>query len=186
MRHSERRERLWQAGKQLFGTLEYQRVTVLSICKEAGLTQRYFYESYVNTESLFDEVHNRISDHIASVIATKASLRELEPADRLRALVAAYFDEIRRDPIAARVFLTEPVGAAFATHQVRLRWRKIFNSLAIQTLSASTSEIPAFVQGGVISALRGISAAWLEEGFSTSINRITEGSLRFAELLNAR
>ena len=185
-RQSERRERLWKAGRRLFGTIDYQRVTVLSICKEAGLTQRYFYESYTNTESLFDEVHCRISDRIASMIAITEIARQAGAAEGRRGLLAAYFTEIRRDPVAARVFLAEPAGDAFATHQVRLRWQQIFGSLLMSSGSAPASELPAFVRNGLISALRGISAAWLEEGFATSIDGVTEESLVFAELFNHR
>src|SRR5512139_3717483 len=42
-RKAARRERLLDAGLQLFGTPGGDRVTVSAVCAEAGLTERYFY-----------------------------------------------------------------------------------------------------------------------------------------------
>jgi len=52
-RQAERRERLMEAGLQAYGTQGFFSVTVRDICIEAKLTERYFYESFKNSEALF-------------------------------------------------------------------------------------------------------------------------------------
>lgn len=49
----ERRERFLDAGLEVFGTVGLHGATVRSLCKAAGLTERYFYESFADTDALF-------------------------------------------------------------------------------------------------------------------------------------
>ncbi len=45
-RRRARREQLMSAGLDLFAARGYTRVSVKQVCDAAGLTQRYFYESF--------------------------------------------------------------------------------------------------------------------------------------------
>src|SRR4051794_19105906 len=56
-RASQRRTQLVAAGRKLFGKSGYAAVTVRSVCVEAGLTERYFYESFSNREELLAAVY---------------------------------------------------------------------------------------------------------------------------------
>src|SRR5690348_15017019 len=47
-----RRSRLLAAGLELFGTQGYLPTTIDQVCTEAGLTKRYFYESFRSCEDL--------------------------------------------------------------------------------------------------------------------------------------
>jgi len=51
-RVASRRHRLLAAGLELFGTQGYLRTTIDQVCAEAGLTKRYFYESFQSCEEL--------------------------------------------------------------------------------------------------------------------------------------
>ena len=56
-RQSERRDRLIEAGIELFGTRGYANTPVKAICEEAGLTERYFYEAFEDREALLDQIY---------------------------------------------------------------------------------------------------------------------------------
>ena len=45
-RRDQRRQRLIDAGLQLFGTRGIAAVGIVDVCAEAGLTKRYFYENF--------------------------------------------------------------------------------------------------------------------------------------------
>src|SRR5258707_6385239 len=51
-RVASRRDRLLAAGLELFGTQGYLCTTIDQVCAEAGLTKRYFYESFRSCEEL--------------------------------------------------------------------------------------------------------------------------------------
>ena len=52
-----RRQQFLDAGLELFGSIGYRATTVRILCKQAKLTDRYFYESFTSTEDLLLEVY---------------------------------------------------------------------------------------------------------------------------------
>ena len=51
-----RRARFIEAGVELFGTQGFRGATVRGVCAAAGLTDRYFYESFPTLEALLAAV----------------------------------------------------------------------------------------------------------------------------------
>src|SRR5881628_3068614 len=47
-----RRERLIEGAIRAYGEFGYRNTTVKAVCEAAGLTERYFYESFANSEEL--------------------------------------------------------------------------------------------------------------------------------------
>ena len=61
-RAASRRERLLDAGLELFGTHGFAATGVKDVCRQAGLTDRYFYESFRDSRELFLAVFDRLTD----------------------------------------------------------------------------------------------------------------------------
>jgi len=109
-RRSERRRRLLDAGLQEIGTAGYDRTTVKGVCDRAGLTERYFYESFQDRAALLTAV---FEDVVATVTASTA--RALAAAGegayaRARAGLEGFLGALGEDPRRARVQLIEVVG----------------------------------------------------------------------------
>ena len=72
-RLAERRRRLLDAGLELFGTNGIAATTIADVCAQAGLTKRYFYESFATIDELagavFGEVTDRLVQQVAPAIA---------------------------------------------------------------------------------------------------------------------
>ena len=49
---AERRAAFLEAGFELIGTEGYRAATVRAVCKQAGYTDRYFYQLFGSTEGL--------------------------------------------------------------------------------------------------------------------------------------
>ena len=75
-----RREKLIEAGLQTYGTLGFFSVTIKDICKEAKLTERYFYESFKRSEELFEAVYLQLINELQQkvVIAVTENLPHQE------------------------------------------------------------------------------------------------------------
>jgi AcrR family transcriptional regulator len=123
-RTAERRQRFIAAAIQRFGSDGFHATTLKSLCAEAGLTERYFYESFSN----FDELLCVGYQHAAGVVMglTEAALAKAEPtpAARMRCALDAYFKAIAADPARARLLLLEIEGAsaqADAVYRAQLR-----------------------------------------------------------------
>ncbi|MGF0318820.1 TetR/AcrR family transcriptional regulator [Nocardia fluminea] len=118
-RSAERRVALLAAGLKLFGTIGYPASSVKKICDAAGLTERYFYESFTHREALLRAVYDGQIDQVRT--ATLAALAGAEPelAPQAHAGVAAFVRTVADDPRRARVIFIEVVGvsSALETHR---------------------------------------------------------------------
>lgn len=111
-RQAERRERLIEAGIELFGTRGYANTPVKAICEEAGLTERYFYEAFDDREDLLDKIFTQLlaACRKATLDAIENSGDDLEIS--MRAGLTAFAHELTRDPRRARIQEIEMVGAS--------------------------------------------------------------------------
>lgn len=111
-RRAGRRERLIDAGIELFGTRGYRNTPVKAICEEAGLTERYFYEAFEDRESLLDAINSMIHEdcRATTVKAIEDSADDLE--ESMRDGLTAFAQELTRDPRRARIQEIEVVGVS--------------------------------------------------------------------------
>src|ERR1700734_2249675 len=68
-RIAERRRQLLDAGLELFGTRGISAVGVGDVCAEAGLTKRYFYESFQSIDALAEAVFEEIRANLIARVA---------------------------------------------------------------------------------------------------------------------
>lgn len=110
-RRAERREMLIAAGVRLYGTQGFHGTGVRAICREAGLTERYFYESFANGEELLLAAFNEVIQALLTQIV-EADEPGKSAKHRVRRMLGAYYAALRAHPAAARVFLIEIVGVS--------------------------------------------------------------------------
>jgi AcrR family transcriptional regulator len=123
-RRAERRQRLLDAGLELFGTRGVAATGIGDICEQAGLTKRYFYESFASIDELAEAVFEQITDRIAErVIPAIVAGGGSDPRPALTGWVEAVVD----DPRVVRILAVEgrsgklaPSGAGFANRAVDL------------------------------------------------------------------
>jgi AcrR family transcriptional regulator len=112
-----RRARFIDAGMDLFGTQGFRGATVRGICAAAGLTDRYFYESFASLEVLLGEVYRSLTRDFAARLLSETIRSEAWEGDAAaieRQATAGYglwFDAVR-DPRFARIVLVEVLGVS--------------------------------------------------------------------------
>lgn len=116
-RQAERRARLVQAAIQCFGRDGYHGTTLKSLCAEAGLTERYFYESFANFDEILCCCYQHAAETIFSIVSADIAAARPDPMSRLRAALKSYFKVIADDPARARLTLIEIVGASDSANQ---------------------------------------------------------------------
>jgi AcrR family transcriptional regulator len=116
-RAAERRERLLEAALDLIGSDGWPAATMTAICRRAGLTERYFYESFRDREALhvalIDAIADEVETAVRQALATPAggSARAGQLA-RLHAAARAVLAILLGDPRKGRVALLEGLGSA--------------------------------------------------------------------------
>src|ERR1700761_9280591 len=104
-RQADRRERLIAAAIEVFGRWGREGATVAAICAQAGLTARYFYESFPNRDALFLEAYRLVQGELLALIE-----QARDGADPVRGALTGLYSPLAEDPGLARVFLLDPHG----------------------------------------------------------------------------
>ena len=113
------RDRLLDAGVEVFGTVGYAGSTIKSLCKQAGLSERYFYESYASRENLLREVYDDLSRQLTGHIMTALQVPCSDVEESVRAGLAAVVNFMLDDLRHARIMLVEIVGISAELEVVR-------------------------------------------------------------------
>ena len=107
-----RRTALTDAALDLIGTTGWSSATMTAICQRAGLTERYFYESFRNRDALFLDLIAGVIKRLEQAVIAAASAPGLSRRERTRRLVDASLDVLLADPRLGRVALLEGVENA--------------------------------------------------------------------------
>src|SRR3954468_21515215 len=98
-----RRAKLLDAGLELFGTRGFSSTGVKDVCREAGVTDRYFYESFNDSQALFLAVFDRLNDELFVAVATAVAECGDKPEEQLRTAIGTFIHALAADPRKPRV-----------------------------------------------------------------------------------
>src|SRR5262245_7843006 len=106
-RRAERRAQLIEAGIEVIGTQGWANTTVRGVCRQAGLTERYFYESFPDHEALLLAVYEHILVEGIQVVLTAAAAAPHDVRLTARAGIAAAVELLIDDPRKGRILVLE-------------------------------------------------------------------------------
>jgi AcrR family transcriptional regulator len=149
-RRAERRAKLMAAATHLFGTAGYAATTMKGICVEAGLTQRYFYESFANTEDLLCEVFLLESKRIRGKLLAAIQTAKTDPLSRIHAVLETYFQGLAARPDIARLLLIESPGVCARCDEL---YRQEMLKSAEQMITHVCPELPLEPANGLLPRL---------------------------------
>jgi AcrR family transcriptional regulator len=123
-RRAERRERLMNAGLDLFGGIGYGGTSIERLCTAAAVSTRNFYEEFTGREALLMALHDRVMQRAADAVAKALDRTGDAPIDqRIRSGFRAYITHTAGDPRWARIAYVEVVGVSPAVERNRAAWR---------------------------------------------------------------
>ncbi|MET9487628.1 TetR/AcrR family transcriptional regulator [Nocardia sp. NPDC006630] len=104
-RQRQRRRKLVEAAAEVIGEQGLAGLKVRALSARAGLNDRYFYESYADTDQLLFDI---LDEQLAQVMAELVALLATTPSDtrvRLRAVVEAGVASVADNPLRRRLFI---------------------------------------------------------------------------------
>lgn len=185
-RRLERRTKLLDAATRIFGERGYHSSTVRAICEEAGLTERYFYESFANTEALFIAMHKKTSDRIIASLSKAFRSAQDNADDRIYAMLDAYYSGVISDPISTRLFAIDAGFISPTAREVCSIWRHSFAQLLTDALGDAAAENSALTKRGIVLALLGVAMEWLESGFDRPKSAVIEAGMTITSALRSK
>ena len=155
-RQALRRDELINAGTALLGGESGPALTVRAVCKAAGLTERYFYESFTDRDEFVRAVYDDVCARAVAALTSSTTAR-----DAVERFVALMVD----DPTRGRVLLlaptVEPVltrsGAGWMPSFVELLQHKVTRITEMDEPGAQ-----AMAATGLLGALTALFIAYLD------------------------
>ncbi|MDH2413666.1 TetR/AcrR family transcriptional regulator [Nocardioides sp. CER19] len=181
-RAAERRGRLVEATLAVWadpGT----RTTMTAICARAGLTERYFYESFTNLDEALTAVLDAVAVEIEETSHRAAEQAGDDPVARVHASVAAFMQLLADDPRKGRVAIIE----AAAIPALRHRRTELLRHLAHRSAEEahelmglprrpdSSDEVAGLL---FIGGMAELIAAWLDGVIDATADDIVEAASR--------
>jgi AcrR family transcriptional regulator len=109
-RRTGRRARLVEAGLELLGREGWSGTTVRAVCAEAGLTERYFYESFEGRDELLLAVFDRVSEEAAAAVLAAVEAAPHDAREKAQAAIGTFVEMLTSDPRGARAILIESMS----------------------------------------------------------------------------
>jgi AcrR family transcriptional regulator len=176
-RVAERRARFIAAGLELFGTRGYQGTGVKDICREAGLTDRYFYESFRDSEALLVAVFDQLTEQLFGAVAEAVVAAGPEAEAQLRAAITTFVDALAADPRGRRVVFVEAaaVGGEAERHMraTLRRFAQLVAATALPHLGGDTEQAHV-VALSLVGTLERVAVEWHDGELGMPIERVVD------------
>lgn len=116
-RRAQRRGALLDAALEIIGTQGLAKLTVAGLCAQAGLNERYYYESFDSRDAVLTALLDGITEELAATVVAAVRTAPADTRGTARAAIAAGIHLLTDDPRKAKVALI----AGMATPELRAR-----------------------------------------------------------------
>ncbi|MCA6124623.1 TetR/AcrR family transcriptional regulator [Bradyrhizobium sp. WSM 1704] len=184
-RRTERRLKLIDAAIEVYGEVGYRSATVKAICEAAELTERYFYESFANSEALLIAAYTHVVDHLYADMTAAAAAAGDDADARLRAALTLYFTRLKEHPKPARVFLLEISGISPAVEAVTLDAGRVFSEILVPPTfdPRRSGKGPATLLAvGMIGAVISIARRWVSRQYPEPVAEVAATAASFCRV----
>ncbi|WP_334119730.1 TetR/AcrR family transcriptional regulator [Limnobacter sp.] len=186
-RKADRRLKLIDAGIKVFGSTGYHASTVKGLCQEAGLTERYFYESFNNAEALFTACYLHITDTLREKLQhVLLGMEEDNLEQATRAGLTVFFTQFKDSPQAARILLVEVLTVNRHLEELSLKTLYSFVEM-LETLAKPLIEQrkdgelagldSTLLASGLVGAVLYMAARWSLDGCKKPVEDVVENAM---------
>ncbi|QWC89605.1 TetR/AcrR family transcriptional regulator [Cupriavidus metallidurans] len=185
-RRAQRRGQLIAAAVQVYGERGYQNATVKAVCEAAGLTERYFYESFANSEALLLASFQTVTDLLLQKIELAGEAAGGDGEHRALAILRAYFGTLQCEPRSARVFLVEIGGVSKLVDEALGLSLRDFGGLLARVLMPEGKEPDPMLLAGVAGGIIHVALHWIRHGYAPDVDTVAATALQLALVLKDR
>ncbi|MFM9379372.1 TetR/AcrR family transcriptional regulator [Gordonia sp. VNK21] len=179
-RRARRRTQLIDAALDQVTEAGFGSASVRGICSRAGLTSRYFYESFANLDELFSTLLDDVADTVLSAGAEAVSAaQDAPPRERIHRGLSAAIDAILDDP--RRTALIAAVGAGDPSLQrkrldIVLRLVDSINAdpVSVPAPEQGSSALTLFLAGGALETIFGVADGRLDITRDQLVDHLTD------------
>ncbi len=180
-RRAERRRQLMDAAIRTYGEKGFRNSSVKAVCAAAGLTERYFYEWFENSEDMLRQCFQRVTGELIGKMRDAARDAGGGERERIRAALMTYLAHIKGNPPAARLFLVEMAGIGQEADGLVSASLDEFGGLLLDVAGRSLVRdgVTPLLLKGVVGGGLHVARAWVSGGYAESMEEVADTLLRF-------
>ncbi len=175
VRRAERRQRFIDAGLDVFAERGYHNSTVRSICANASLTERYFYESFSNSEDLLTAVYEYTVESLRANTLAALATPPASAEAMVESALEAFLTCIRNDPRLARILFVEVLGVSARIDALYRQAVQEFARMLLlisESITVDQKPLPEQVGRellalGLVGSVINLTASWVVMDFKT-------------------
>jgi AcrR family transcriptional regulator len=181
-RLAERRKKLLAAGIQLIGRHGFAAMTIDAVCAEAGLTKRYFYESFANREELLTEAYRVVTQEFLGSILQATTPYLNDSRKLVRAGLQQTFSFVADNPDKARLIMIEAMSVRSQLGHVYGKAYNEFVSLLVGFTKpflpdeGPGDDILAVMARGAVGAIIHLCQGWIATDFRQPMEELVSGT----------
>ena len=177
-RRAERRRLLIAAATEVYGRNGYRHSGVKQVCDAAGLTQRYFYESFNHSDELLIASYEQVAQRVRELNMAAAEAAGSDPLDRSRAMLQAYFQFLKDEPNLARLMLIDIRGISPEVDRAIERALHASSEDITRALAQPGQHFDEMLQAGILGGVIHIALYWMESGYVQPVEVVTETAMK--------
>jgi AcrR family transcriptional regulator len=175
-RIAQRRERLIDAGVELFGERGYAATSIRAVLQQSGLRDRYFGESFADLDSLLAAVYSRLIDEEISGCAAAID-KTNGGSEGARAMIDTITRSFEKNPGKARIKSREILsGGPVAREQRHAGLRRLAQLVAdLLPPSRALNSGDALLLGlGIVAAADEFLMTWMDGAAGLTRDRVVD------------
>lgn len=174
-----RRAAILDAALELFGTNGFAATSVKQICVAAGLTERYFYESFRDRQAALAGLYGILVTELRGVTETAIAVAGDDVGAAAGAGLGAFIAYLTEDPRRARVVLVEVVGVSPEIEELRHGVLRAFADLIVTVWGTQpgvdpADERPQLTAVALSGGVNNLLVDWLMTGMRQSPRLLTQ------------
>lgn len=184
VRTGRRRQAFLDAALEIFGTVGYRKATVKTLCKQAQLADRYFYESFETIEDLLvaayeDQVRALRAQMLGAFLSVPPAASSLEVVEACLRTVFSVVKDVR----VARLVWLEVAGVSARVDKLYCATMNEFASLLITLAKTKEPQwaLPKETERVLgVSLVGGVSECiqqWLMDNYRGDVETLIEANL---------
>lgn len=167
-----------EAGLEVIGNHGWAAATVRTVCRTAGLTERYFYQAFPDRDALLIAVYDHVVAEGVAVVMDAIEHAPRDFAGTVRAVITAGVDMVTADPRKGRLLAIEATA-----HQPLLRRRQeamrdqagLIARLSAEQFGGRADDLDAQINAlAGVGALVEVGSAYLDGRLPLSRERLIE------------
>ena len=177
-RRAERRRLLIEAATEVYGRNGYRHSGVKQVCDAAGLTQRYFYESFNHSDELLIACYEQTAQRVRDINMAAAEAAGSDPMERSRAMLRAYFQFLKDEPNLARLMLIDIRGISPQVDRAIGRALHASSEDMTRALAQPGQHFDEMLQAGILGGVIHIALHWMANGYAQPVEVVTEPAMK--------